>query len=138
MIRAPSNIHEYTECYSGDEALIKDENLLRVARETGDWLPLIVDGKTPTMFTMRVIPGHLFRKIVDMEIGSAEKQSVLFRAACVGFTGLGSLKYEAVNDPDLGVIASTKLADFLDSVDTGIVNELATAAMGRVFLRPKS
>ncbi len=140
MIQAPTNIGTYTECYAADEALLQDANLLRVARETGDWLPLIVDGKTPTRFTMRVIPGHVFRKIVDLEVGSSQRQALLFRAACVGISGIEPFKFSLVKDQEhgLGQLASLEVVDFLDAVDLNIVNELALAVMNRVFLRPKS
>ena len=137
MIQVPTNIGNYTDCWAGDSALLKDENLVRIARETGDWSALIVEGQTPTRFTMRVIPGHVFRKIADSALGEVERLSMLFRASCTAISGLEPFKFTTVKDRDYGVLASVDVTDLLDSVNINIVNELGSAAMNRSFLRPK-
>ena len=56
MIKAPSIQHEFTLVFSGDPALSLPEDpderarVLKVARETGNWAPLIIDGQQPTLF----------------------------------------------------------------------------------------
>jgi hypothetical protein len=140
MIRPPSNIQPYTECYSGDEALLQDANLLRVARETGDWSPVIIEGMTPTKFTLRPLQGRLLRKISDLEIGGATKNSVIVRAAVIDVIGLDGFKLKLEPDKEygLGSIATQEFTDCLDFIDAGIVNELALLIWQRALLRPKS
>jgi len=59
VIKAPSIQHEYTLVWSGDPALSLPEDaeeaarVLRLARETGDWSPLIIEGQQPTLFHLK-------------------------------------------------------------------------------------
>lgn len=165
MIRPPSNIGTYDEFYSKDPDIrqpkprsffddvneiaadmtrdemarqdaIEVENLIRVARETGEWQPLIT-GPSPTKFVMRMIPGSLFRKLVDANLGSAEFSAMTLRIALTDIV-LAGYKFKTCNHPTFGKIADESVIDFLDAQDMGIVNELSMAAIQRVHLRPKS
>lgn len=59
MIKSPSLVNEYTLIYSGDPALslpedpTERERVLRVARETGDWKPILGGQGEPTLFHFR-------------------------------------------------------------------------------------
>lgn len=59
MIKPQSVQREYTLIFSGDPALVLPEDeeardrLLKQARETGDWAPLIAEGQEPTLFHFR-------------------------------------------------------------------------------------
>ena len=70
MIKPPSLIKEYTLIYSGDPALAlpadpkEREQALIVARETGNWQPLVVAGEQPTLFQCRPLPGTTFEWLV--------------------------------------------------------------------------
>lgn len=123
-----------------DEMTRKDaievENLIRVARETGEWQPLIT-GPSPTKFVMRVIPGSLFRKLLDANYGSAEFSAMTLRIALTDIV-LAGYKFKTCNHPTFGKIADESVIDVLDAIDMGIVNELSMAAIQRVHLRPKS
>lgn len=165
MIRPPSNIGTYDEFYSKDPDIrqpkprsffddvneiaadmtrdemarqdaIEVENLIRVARETGEWQPLI-SGPSPTKFVMRVIPGSLFRKLLDANYGSAEFSAMTLRIALTDIV-LAGYKFKTCNHPTFGKIADESVIDVLDAIDMGIVNELSMAAIQRVHLRPKS
>lgn len=63
MFAPPSLQKEYALVFSGDPALAlpTDEkeraNVLRVARETGQWDGLLKVGERPTLFRMRQLPG---------------------------------------------------------------------------------
>lgn len=151
MIRQPSNIRSYSEFYSRDPAVIqlaedpeKHALALRVARETGNWKNIILDGASPTIFTMRVLPGSTARAIADLgmrvDVGNAILNQLVVRSACVEVLNFGSFKLRLENDSiyGLGVVASKEFADILDAVDMGIVTELASEIMARAFLRPKS
>ena len=91
MLRLPSNQRPYDAFYSRDPAFVQppelaaggelDEDVvkahktaleahaerIRIARETGDWKPLLAgDELEPTRFTLQPISGDTFRKIADL------------------------------------------------------------------------
>lgn len=163
MIRPPSNQRTYDEFWSGDEAFLQPptkpaagaddaelaahaeqleahERKVKVARETADWAPLIIEGGEPTRFELRVLPGDVFRRIVDMwqgnDIGSAEANLLLLRAALVGVVNLGKASVTLAPDrqyPRLGPIADVSVPNLLDRVNPGIVAELATSIRTRAM-----
>lgn len=74
------------------EVVATYENEWRVARDTQDWSPLIVEGKQPTYFVMRWIPRELFRRWADLrrsgKLGYEEGNVALVRLALVGIENL--------------------------------------------------
>lgn len=168
MFRLPSLQHEYDEHCTLDPAFIQaptapgpdatpeerlafEEKLedhtrrVKVARETGDWSELRLDGSgEPTKFRLRNLPGDVFRKIVDMvndgSLGGAMSNTVLLQAALVGVSNLPGVKeVKPTNHPILGKIANTEIPNLLDRVDPRIVAELGAAIRERAMgVRPLS
>lgn len=161
MIRLPSVQKHYDMFVSVDPAFVQLErgdlddaawakaqeehaDKLRVARETGDWSGLLAGTGEPTKFTLRPIPGTMFRTLVDWlhgaKIGPAMFASLLVRASLVSVTNLGDHKVTPVTFDGLGKIASHTTTDLLDEIDLRIVAELAEViqARGDHGLSPKS
>lgn len=156
MIRPPSLQRTYDDFFSGDEALRRGATpeekteiarLIKVARETGDWRPLAVEGKQPTKFTFKPLSGDVYRTMVDMltarEIGAAKMPQIAFRAAFSAVSNLGidldADQSKKVNHPKLGELASTQLTDLLDGCDVSIVTELGGEVLRRAQeVSPKS
>lgn len=122
MIKAPSLLSSYSLVWSGDPSLAlpvfvadpeKDEaanleaakaiheereRMLRVARQTGQWHPLIKPGERPTIFTFRNLnwedrewqSGERSRK----ELTTLEIASLAFRLALVKVENLGTIQVE--------------------------------------------
>lgn len=164
IIRPPSYQREYTEHWSGDPALVqpppkpaKDagaeaeaaykkaleeyQRKLRVARETGDWAALRIEGAQPTPFVMGQVDRNIWRSIGDRLmlhssnprwIGPHECHALLFRLALQKIVGL-DIEVERRPDPrwDGWVMASPDVVGALDAIDTGIVTELGD----EVFIR---
>lgn len=152
VIRPPSNIRSYDDFFSGDPALVQladdateDEkkahaNKLRVARETGDWAEILVEGQQPTRFEMQTLKGAQFRRIVDdlmsKRIGSAEANQLAFLCAIKSVVNLGDVKVTTINDERLGTIAKVDVANALDAITPDIVNELGGQAIRRAQAAP--
>lgn len=160
MLRLPSLQREYDEYYSGDPAFVQPPPMppegaspadialviqlrvehahrITVARDTGDWSPLMIEGETPTRFVMRPLVGELYRNLRDLfkdrTVGVEISNHVVFRAALRRVHGLGDLKVELElhENPELemlGKIAGPAIPNALDAIDRAIVNELAVAA----------
>lgn len=120
MIKAPSLLSSYSLVWSGDPALAlpvfvadpeKDEaanledakavheereRMLRVARQTGQWQPLIRPGERPTVFTFRNLNWEdrewLSGEIRRRELAPLEVASRSFRLALVKIENLGSVQ----------------------------------------------
>lgn len=162
MIRLSSNQKTYDEYYSRDEAFVPwptppgkdaDEAALKlygeqleehtrkveVARETSDWTPLLIEnGEKPTKFILRPLPGDIFRIIVDMvdagDVGGAEANLLLLRAALRGVKGLGQMEVTYTRDPrypKLGAIATVDVPNALDAADNKVIAELASVIRDR-------
>lgn len=164
-LRPPSLSKIYDEYYTGDPAFVQlpddataeqrkaYENQWRVARETGDYAALIVPGKMPTGFRMRVIPGELFRFTLDRSasgaLGDARLNAQVLRTA---IRGVSNLQDEDGNEIDVelqdhphpemrehGQIATTKIVSVLDALDVRIVAELGERLIMRATrIAPKS
>lgn len=139
---------QYDEYWSGDPAFVQrdatwtdqqkaeHDNKIRIARETGDWMPLLVEGMQPTKFIMRALPGKISRKLVDDinfgKIGSAVLASVSFRAAILSIeNGPSDLPAITQVQTDYGPIASTDISDALDALALEIVGELGSVVLAR-------
>ncbi len=154
-LRPPSNLRAYDDFYTGDPAIValppnasddekKDrENRIRVARETGDWSGVIVEGQRPTKFKMHIIGGDAYRTLMDeysaKQIGLGKLTQLAFLLAVRDVTDLGDTKVERKQTARYGWIADVEIADALDAIDIGIVNELGGEALRRAReLSPKS
>lgn len=66
----------------------------RVARETDEWKPMLVDGESPTYFVCQWIPREAWRRWSDLRrenggsMGDQEAESALVRLALVGIENL--------------------------------------------------
>jgi hypothetical protein len=151
IIRPPSYQREYTDHWPGDPAFVQPpsdeselkeyERKLRVARETGDWKPLLVEGAQPTAFIMGQVDRSIWRALGGRMmlpssnprwIGSAEGVALLFRLALVKIVGL-DVEVDRRPDPrwEGWVMASPEVVNVLDAIDMGIVGELGD----QVYLR---
>jgi hypothetical protein len=162
VIRPPSNQKSYDAFYSRDEAFVQSpsapadadekqleahaeavsayERMLKRAQDTGDWAELMLEGAQPTKFELRPLPGHVFRLIVDMwnggQVGDAEANLLLVRAALVGVVNLGKATVVVAVDrafPKLGPIASVEVPNLLDRADPRILAELAAGIRSRAM-----
>jgi hypothetical protein len=153
-LRLPSLQKTYDEHFTGDPAFVQpsvDEHgnpdlaalakyvdSWRVARETGDVSALLVEGRTPTTFIMRPLPGSVARAIRDKvprEMGSEAAIALMFRAALVGISNLdgagGAVSWKPVNLPDIGPVCPVEIVDKIDSIDPTIVIELGSEVARR-------
>lgn len=168
MIQPPSIIRRYDEFYSRDPAFVQRpvippdtaddaerkqriaeieayDKLLRTARETGDWTALRVDGAPqPSRFTMRPMPGHVYRALADLASTAGNSMVTLaplaFRACIVEMHNVGEHQIKREIDPKLGDIATVATTNYLDEIDLGIVSELGALLMlerGTRGLAPK-
>lgn len=161
MLKPLSAQKPFDTYYSGDPAIFQldatstDEeraeyvHKYKLARQSGNWTGLIVDGQTPTRFTFRIIPGDLRRKLYDRlpkdqdgnttGDSSSEWWTLVFRCAITEIANCGELKVERVRDNDLGaVIATPDVTNALDEITPFIVNELGRYAWERSIVRDPS
>lgn len=166
-LRPPSLQREYDEYYSRDPAFdppdepepgktATDEQKLaldahrervRIARETGDWRSLVMEGANPTLFVMRPIPGSIYRAIVDGTtidgFAAGQLTAFAFRAAVRAVKNIdgrgGELKLKLERTQFGPGFASVDVVDKLDAIDHRIVAELADEVIGRARrISPKS
>lgn len=150
-VRKPSYQHEFDLFWSGDDAIVQlpkgaskkrqEEHArkLRIARETGDWAPILVAGAQPTRFKCRPVAGNHFRRLLDRNlagaIGEGECRALLLRMSLVDVVNLPGPDGEpfavSLGASEYGQIASTEVIDYLDSINPGIVSELGVV----LFLR---
>lgn len=146
-LRPPSNLREYDDFYSGDPAIVQladgatdDEKKeharrLEVARETGDWSPILVDGQQPTKFVLKVLTGDVHRKLMDDysggRFGLSALMQVAFRIALKGVVNCGDVTVNHQQDVRYGKLAKADVTDALDAIDPAIVNELGGEVLRR-------
>lgn len=146
MIRPPSNQNHYDMFWSGDPAFVQlDDNPTdaqkeehtrkwRIARETGNYGGLLIEGMQPTRFVVRPLPGDCNRKLIDRmfagRIGGLELNALVFRAALVDVVGFGDFKVKMV-ESEFGPIASHEITNALDESARGCVNELGIEILNR-------
>lgn len=147
--RLPSLQRQYDEYWSEDPAFVQPPedatgeqrkehaNRVRIARETGDWSPLVAQNAQPTKFVMRPLKGALARKLLDDinfgRVGSAVLASIAFRAALVTIEN-GPTHWPAVsqvNHPDYGPLVAQEVADAIDGEDLAIIGELGGVILNR-------
>lgn len=142
VTRPPSNQQTHDLFWSGDPAFIQGDGAeharkLEVARETGDWSPLLIERLVPTKFVCRQIPGELKRRILDQfnagKIGGYELDALLFRLAVVDVVGLGDFKVRFTVSDDWGKLATNELCNVLDEHAPGCVAELALQIYHRMM-----
>ena len=155
MIRQPSLIREYETFYSGDPAIAQmppnataeeakeHENRIRVARETGDWTSIVIDGQQPTRFRMKLLRGSQYRWLADQlnarHLGLLQAAALAFRASCRAVVNFGDLEPKFVQHAALGQVLAAEHAEALDDIDKGIVDELGAEALRRAQdVPPKS
>jgi hypothetical protein len=165
ITRLPSYQHEYTEHWSYDSALVRRpttppdeagaeskaahekavedyERKLRIARETGNWQPLILDGQSPTPFVMGQVDRNIWRAIRDRLnlrpgspgwIGIDVGVALLFRLAIQRIVGLDlEVSRRADSRWEGWTMAQPELVSDLDTkYHPGIVTELGD----QVFVR---
>lgn len=117
------------------KAIAERDRLVKLARETGDWSALRIEGKTPVKFVMRPLKSRAFNRLADMiiarEIGNVTAKELAFGVALAEVSGVGDVKLTYENHPRLGKIVTP---DFLDDVwPTGLVVQ-AVAELGEVVL----
>ena len=172
ITRQPSYQREYTDHWSRDPALEQSpvappaeaaaeakaahetavanyERKLRVARETGNWQPMVLDGQSPTSFVMGQVDRNAWRAIEDrmklpadnqLRIGAKQGMALLFRLAVQRIVGLD---LEVVRRPDPRwegwVMAQPDLVTELDNnFHEDIVSELGDEVFVRLRgLSPK-
>lgn len=106
MIKPPSLVSDYSFIYSGDPALVLPEDAeqrkhaLDVARETGNWQPLLGPGDPPTVFTLRPLSGSVYDwwlgEVARRRLVTAEAQALIVRLALIKVDNFGTHKVERV------------------------------------------
>lgn len=155
MIKPPSQQFPYTLIYSGDPSLCLPSDpaerakALEVARETGDWTPLIHAGESPTVFTVRPITGALLDWMMSegrrRDVSDPEMNVLALRVALVRVEGFGDAKVQTApaGHEDEFRIATPKIIEELyaiDGVGRAVVQELGALVWKRALggLLPKS
>lgn len=142
---SPDEIKALDEQHKKDLAKLEEEaqpdlDRLTVARETGDYKPILKDGESPTWFHLRVIPGTLMRSfqsaLSSNELADFNVPALALRLALTKVENLEGVTCEQERDPKYGTIAKSSIIDALDAINAGIVNELGGFALSRSF--PKS
>lgn len=143
MLRLPSLQKEFAFVYSGDDALVQPpedaaaradyDHKLTVARETGDYSALLLEGRQPSQFILRPIPGDALRRLFDGagKLGNNTLASMSFRLAIVRVVDLAGVEVKHEVDKNLGRIATVGVVNALDSIDPAIVNEAGLHALVR-------
>lgn len=153
-LRPPSLQQPYDMFFSGDPSIIplpadlekrpERERLLQVARDTGDWTPIVLPNERPARFVMKPLTGNVYREIADAaeagKIRSGKLAQLAFRAAIQNVVDpeLGDVPIKFEPTDRFGDIATVAIADFFDGIDLSIVTELGGYAMRRARdLSPK-
>jgi hypothetical protein len=156
-LRVPSLHKNYETHFSGDPALYQlpknasqeeadaYSDRIRVARETGNWSSLIVEGRVPTTFVMRVIPQKILFTLRDAaragEFGEEMFAAWLFRAAVRSISNFDegqAYKFDIVDTKYGKEFASDEVIR-INEVAPGVIRELAAEAHTRASdLTPKS
>ena len=145
MLRLPSLQREYSYISAADDAIAtppKDADeatraafahRLDVARRTGDYTDVLLEGRVPTKFLLRHIPGDTLRKLYDdaNRLGHLEVASLAFRLALVDVSNLDGLRVRHEDHERYGRIAAADVVSVLDSVSPEIVNEVGLYALKR-------
>jgi hypothetical protein len=154
MLRAPSTVKNRDEFFSLDEAFKQlpkgaDEAAEReharqwkVARETGDYHQLLIEGQTPTKFVLKPISAEVLGTLVDMANkrdsqgvrvhGDNEIAALALRVALVSVSNFGDAEVAHGLHAKFGMIASL---DFLSVLPTqlaaNLISELGWLVLNR-------
>jgi hypothetical protein len=147
MFKPPSLQNEYTLISALDPALSlptdKEQRAfaLQTARETGNWSPLIAEGKEPTTFTMKPLTGSQFNwwagEVKRQGFVEAEAQALAVRLALRDIGNFGPHKVEHFI-VDGYSLAKTETIDAIYSAPSGrdVVLELAAIVVERARTAP--
>jgi hypothetical protein len=166
-IRPPSVQREYDDFWSGDPAIkqppqpppenASDEErdryiksvedyvkAIELARETGDWRPLIIEGETPTKFTLRPLPAKAYTLLADMSTSGAQTRNqvaaLAFQCALARLSNLGKAELKQVRHAELGLITSLSFFDDVGvpaAIALQIIQEIGGAAIARAARPPQ-
>ncbi len=114
--------------------LVEWRRPLDVARETGDYAPILVDGAKPTKFRLRQIPASLWAKLdgYTAHLPDTQHAQLIFRVAVVGLDGdipmeAMDKKYARAVDKafaDLGPIQPEAFVDLFTGAEK-VIDEIA-------------
>ncbi len=157
MFLPPSVLKDYALVFSGDPALMlptdekEREAALTVARDTGNWTPLLIAGEEPTLFYVRQLSGTTFTWMASQQkrkrLSQQELCELALRLALRKVENFGKFRVEFVSD-DGQTLASTDVIDAIYGLGESIgktelgrdaVAELGSAVIHRATegLRPK-
>jgi hypothetical protein len=154
VIRPPSLQRPQDEFYSGDPAFVQlpenptpeqiaeHEHKWKVARETGNYAALFIEGEQATKFTMAPVNRTVWRAFVDRmfqpvdstrRIGPILAPSILFRLSIVSISAFDvAIKRRPHREWDGWDMAEQNIVDSLDALDPRIVTELGDLVHGRM------
>lgn len=167
MFKLPSIVKEYSAVYSGDPSLVQaptrpegkaatdetieqfekalkeHEHRLNVARETGDYSALLIEGAgEPTLFQMRQLTADAFAYLIGQVYpreGNIATNALAFRFALRSVSNLGEAKVKIVEHDKLGPIASLSFFDKAGmpaELAMSIATELGDLVLDKARLRP--
>jgi len=155
MFKLPSIVKEYSAVYSGDPSLVQladnasDKerkeyaHKLKVARETGDYSALLIEGASePTLFQMRQLTADAFAYLIGQVYpreGVIATNALAFQFALRSVENLGDAKVNLVDHDKLGQIASLSFFDRVGmpaELAMSIATELGDLVLDKARLRP--
>lgn len=164
MIKIPSTFKEYSAIYSRDpalaqspiapdgkdatpdavakyEAAVKERaHKMRVARETGDYSSLRVEGAgEPTLFQMRQLTADAYAYIIGHGGSDIDTNVLAFRYALRSVVNWPGAEVTLADHPQLGQIASLSFFDKLGvppQLAVAIAIELGDLALWKANYRP--
>jgi hypothetical protein len=126
MIRAPSVQKQYGAVFSGDPAFVQlpedatdeqkaaHEQKWKVARETGDYSALRIEGAgDPTVFTMKPLSTDAFAALYALGAaeGAAAANMMAFRVSLQSVDNFGKVDIKRIQHKKFGPIATTEFFD---------------------------
>jgi hypothetical protein len=150
MIKAPSLQNDYAFIFSGDPALALPEDpeqrkhALDVARETGNWQPLLGQGDPPTVFTLRPLSGSVYDwwrgECARQRLISAEAATLLVRLAIVKVDNFGAHKVERVTVDGVSIAKVdiiNAIYDEAGGAGRNVISELSDEVVDRATKAPR-
>jgi hypothetical protein len=127
------------------EELIAHQTTVAACHDTGDWSPLLIEGRTPMKFVLKSADVRSLADRAELpesnprRIGSATEQALLVRMALVDIPGV-DFKIERKPDPkwDDWTLCQPEVIEALDALDRRIIAELHAVIVRRSLARPKS
>lgn len=138
----PSTYKPHAVWFSRDPAFaspaVPDDEWARKvsqARETGDLGPILIEGQSPTLFSVVPMPAETLRRVIDRmqsdRIGAAEVAAIVFRACVTSVANFDGYEVKRTRDADYGPLATSDLVQRLDEIDPAIVGELGNYLFGK-------